>query len=415
MEQPLSVAELTDLIKLTLEKGFQEAVVIGEISNFKAHPSGHYYFSLKDEKACLTSVMFRTDNQRVKFKPQDGHRVVAVGRITVYPPRGNYQLVITRMEPDGVGALQLAFEQLKKKLEAEGFFNLDRKRPIPKFPKTIGIVTSPSGAAIRDILQILDRRFAGLHILIFPVKVQGDGAAEEVAAAIHHFNQHFETVDVLIVGRGGGSMEDLWAFNEEVVARAIFNSRIPIISAVGHEVDFTIADFVADLRAPTPSAAAELVIGNKWETIQHLDHLMKRLGRVQDQLELAGLRLDDLVQRLDRSLRQKISDFRLKVENLRGGLLRYSPTLIMENYRNRVFNQLEILHRAPKAIFERKRWQVEHLQSKLRLLNPRTIMERGYSIVRVLPSRKVVKKAADVRMGDKLLIELAKGKITAKI
>lgn len=412
---PLSVFELTEKIKTKLERSFEDIVVVGEVSNFKAHPSGHAYFSLKDERAMISAVMFRADSGRLKFKVQDGQRVVAFGKITVYPPRGNYQIVISRMEPDGIGALQLAFEQLKKKLDAEGLFDSARKRPIPKFPKTVGIVTSSSGAAIRDILQILDRRFAGLRVLLYPVKVQGDGAAAEVAQAISDLNNYFPDVDVLIVGRGGGSIEDLWAFNEESVARAIFRSKIPVISAVGHEIDFTIADFVADLRAPTPSAAAELVIASKAEVLHRVDQWVRRLLQIRNRFEVVEMQIDDGLQRLERILENRISDLRLRLEGVRGRLSKHSPQNFIRLHRQRYDALVQRLLISPKSFMERREWRVEHLRAKLNLLNPRTIMERGYSIVRVYSTRKVVTKASDVRMGDKLLIELHKGKITAKV
>ncbi len=415
MEAPLSVSRVTDLIKGNLERTFSDIVVIGEVSNFKPHPSGHYYFSLKDDKACLAAVMFRQSNAKLKFKLQDGLKVVAVGRITVYPPRGNYQILITRLEPDGVGALQLAFEQLKKKLESLGYFSPDRKRPIPKFPRKIGLVTSSSGAAIRDMLNILSRRFAGLEILLYPVKVQGAGAAPEIASGISELNRFFPEIDVLIVGRGGGSIEDLWAFNEEVVAHAIYHSKIPVISAVGHEIDFTIADFVADLRAPTPSAAAELVVCNKWETLQHVDHLVKRLLQIQSRLEFTEMRLDDLHQRLLRSLGDRLSTLRLRLERSRNDLFQNSPMARLQGYKQRAFIQFDRLRRLPTIRFEKRKWEVDHLVSQLRLLNPRTIMERGYSIVRIEKTKKVVKKVSDVTLGDKLNIELHKGRITARV
>lgn len=415
IERPLTVSEITHFIKSNLESTYSEIVIVGEISNFKPHPSGHFYFNLKDEGANLSAVMFRQSNARLKFRPQDGHKVIAVGRITVYPPRGNYQINITRMEPEGLGALQLAFEQLKKKLEAEGFFAKERKRPIPKLPSKVGIVTAASGAALRDILNILNRRFAGLHILIYPVKVQGVGAAEEVAEAIHRLNAWFPEIEVLIVGRGGGSIEDLWAFNEEVVARAIFASKIPVISAVGHEVDFTIADFVADLRAPTPSAAAELVVSSKLEILNHLDHLEKRLLQVTNRLELAQMRLDEMLQRIFRALEQKISESSLKIERLQHRLTHASPKMYVQNMRNRFMLQWQRLQRVPQSLFDKTHWRLDHFETKLKLLNPKTIMNRGYSIVRIEKSKKVVTKVSDVRMGDKLLIELAKGKITARV
>lgn len=414
-EAPLSVGDLTDLIKRTIETKFFEVVIEGEVSNFKAHTSGHFYFSLKDDRAMITAVMFRGDNSKIKFKVQDGLKVVAVGKLSVYPPRGNYQIVISRMEPAGVGALQLAFEQLKKKLQAKGYFDADRKRPIPLLPRKLGIVTSPTGAAIRDMLNVLNRRFAGVHVLICPVRVQGEGSAQEVAEGIRYFNSFFPDVEVLIVGRGGGSIEDLWAFNEEVVADAIFKSKIPVISAVGHEVDFTIADFVADLRAPTPSAAAELVIANKIEIIHRVDQWVKRLLQVRSRLEMTWMRVDDFVQRLERSLSDKLSEVSFTLETLRSKLWRHSPQARLQGYIQRAIAQFDLLRRLPRGWIEKNQIQIKHFEDKLRLLNPRAIMERGYSIVRVLPSQKVVKKASDVQMGDKLLIELSKGKITAGV
>jgi exodeoxyribonuclease VII large subunit len=414
-EIPLSVFELTEKIKTKLETTFQEVVVVGEISNYKAHPSGHAYFSLKDSKATISAVMFRADGSRLRFKLQDGQKVIAIGKITVYPPRGNYQIIVSRMEPDGVGALQLAFEQLKKKLETEGLFAIERKRKLPLFPKCVGIVTSSSGAAIRDILQILDRRFSGLNVILYPVKVQGEGAAAEVAEAIAHFNLHFVEIDVLIVGRGGGSIEDLWAFNEEVVARAIFQSRIPIISAVGHEIDFTIADFVADLRAPTPSAAAELVIASKAEIIHRIDQWVRRLIQIRNRLEMVEMQIDDLLSKLQRILDSKIRDLRLHLETLKGKLWQLSPQTRIATSRHMLESFQMRLGNISKTILEKRTWHLEHLRAKLHLLNPRAIMDRGYSIVRILETKKVVKKAADVRMGDKLIIELSKGKITAKV
>ena len=254
-----TVKELTARIRQLIESNFQAVWVEGEISGFKFHHSGHIYFTLKDTDAVIKAAFFSRYNQGLKFELKDGLQVICFGKISVYEPRGDYQLYVERIEPKGLGALQLAFLQLKEKLSKEGLFDLARKRPIPRFPRTVGIVTSPTGAAIHDILHIVNRRFKGTNILINPVKVQGDGASEEIARAIDEMNQQ-DDIDVLIVGRGGGSLEDLWAFNEEIVVRAVFRSRIPVISAVGHEIDWTICDWVADLRAPTPSAAAELVV-----------------------------------------------------------------------------------------------------------------------------------------------------------
>ncbi|HWM78482.1 MAG TPA: exodeoxyribonuclease VII large subunit, partial [Methylomirabilota bacterium] len=271
-----TVSELTAGIKGTLEGTFPAVWVEGEISNLRVPSSGHAYFTLKDEGAQLSAVLFRGRGRRVRFEPEDGMHVLAFGGLDVYAARGQYQLVVELMEPQGLGALQLAFEQLKRKLEAEGLFDEARKRPLPAFPRVIGIVTSPTGAAIRDMLNIIGRRFADLHILITPVRVQGDEAPGEIVQALLHL-QEIANLDVIIVGRGGGSIEDLWAFNDERVARALAVCRVPVISAVGHETDFTIADFVADLRAPTPSGAAELVVREKLAVMETLADLYARL------------------------------------------------------------------------------------------------------------------------------------------
>jgi exodeoxyribonuclease VII large subunit len=270
-----TVFEITSEIKRSLER-FGLIWIQGEISNFKHHSSGHMYFTLKDKRAQLKAACFRSNNCYLKFRPEDGLEVVVRGRLSVYEPRGDYQMVVEYMEPVGLGSLQLAFDQLKEKLRREGLFEEDRKKPLPLLPRKIGIVTSPTGAAIRDMLRILKRRNASLHVLIYPARVQGTGAVEEIIRGVRYFNSRHD-IDVIIVGRGGGSLEDLWAFNQEVVARAIFKSEIPVISAVGHEVDFTITDFVADVRAPTPSAAAELVSGARGDLTATVRSLVGRL------------------------------------------------------------------------------------------------------------------------------------------
>src|SRR5881392_3322538 len=274
----LTVSQLTEQLRVLLEERFPAVWVEGEISNFRSYGSGHAYFTLKDADAQLRCVIFRTRAQRIRFQPADGLHVVAFGSVEVYAQRGEYQLVIELLEPRGLGALQLAFEQLKERLAAEGLFDARRKRPLPRFPRKIGIVTSPSGAAIRDMLRVIGRRFGEIHIVLAPARVQGDGAAAEVAQGIRELNA-LGGVDVIIVGRGGGSLEDLWAFNDEMLARTIAASKIPVISAVGHEVDYTIADFVADVRAATPSNAAELVVKEKRAVADALGELSRRLIR----------------------------------------------------------------------------------------------------------------------------------------
>ncbi|HEY7698120.1 MAG TPA: exodeoxyribonuclease VII large subunit, partial [Vicinamibacteria bacterium] len=291
-----SVTELTREIKLNLERSFASLWVAGEISNLKQHSSGHYYFTLKDDQAQIPAVLFRGSTRHLRFRPQDGMAVLVWGHVTVYEPRGQYQIRVERMEPRGKGSLQLAFEQLKEKLSKEGLFETSRKRPMPLLPQRLGIVTSPSGAALRDLCRILHRRFPNLEVLVYPAQVQGDLAAAEITKGVQVLNRLAKenAFDVLIVTRGGGSLEDLWPFNEESVARAIATSAIPVMSAVGHEVDFTIADFVADVRAPTPSAAAEMVVRNKEEFRERLLALERRLS------SSAGYRLRDLRSRVGR-------------------------------------------------------------------------------------------------------------------
>ena len=305
-----SVAEVTGLVKAALESLFPRLWVEGEISNFHRHQSGHLYFTLKDDKAQLRAVMFRSDARAVAFELKDGLKVLCRGRLSVYEPRGEYQLYAEAIQPKGKGALQLAFEQLKEKLKAEGLFDGKRKRQLPLRPRTIGVVTSPTGAAIRDILRILERRYAKLHVIICPARVQGEGAAAEIVEGIDALGA-WPGIDVLIVGRGGGSIEDLWAFNEEPVARAIARSPVPVISAVGHEVDFTIADFVADVRASTPSAAAELVIATEEAFAEKIGTLMRRLGETL-RFEVQHLRSD-----VDELARHRIfQNFEVRLANL---------------------------------------------------------------------------------------------------
>src|SRR5262245_44167196 len=325
----LTVSELSAQLRAVLEERFPAVWVEGEISNFKVYGSGHAYFTLKDAGAQLRCVLFRNRARRIRFEPGDGIHVVAFGSVEVYAQRGEYQFVVELLEPRGLGALQLAFEQRKARLGAEGLFDAGRKRPLPSFPRTIGIVTSPSGAALRDILRVIGRRFAGLSIVLAPARVQGDGAAAEIAEGIADLNAA-GGVDVIIVGRGGGSLEDLWAFNEEAVARAIVASKIPVISAVGHEVDFTIADFVADLRAPTPSAAAELVVREKRAVAQTVADLTERLhGVMARRLERAHERLRALSRaRVLTDARPPLHDLDRRVDDARARLMRAADAML---------------------------------------------------------------------------------------
>lgn len=388
-----SVSELTAELKALLENTFTGVWVEGEISNFKHHTSGHMYFTLKDDRGQLRAVMFRGSNRGLQFRPEDGLAVIVFGNVTIYEPRGEYQVYVEYMEPKGLGALQLAFEQLKTRLEAEGLFDPARKRPIPLLPKKIGLVTSPSGAAIRDILQIIHRRFANVQVLIFPVRVQGEGAAAEIVEGIESLNKRGD-LDVLIVARGGGSIEDLWAFNEEVVARAIYASQTPVISAVGHETDFTIADFVADVRAPTPSAAAELVISRKAELSQRVDDLFSRLvSHMRHRAERSGERLRSLERHL--RLLSPLERVKRQRERLRDGALAL---------------QSSMSHRL--ALW---RGDLRTAAARLDSLSPLAILARGYSVCRRLPDLSILTRAASVAEGERVEVLLHQGGLICRV
>ena len=407
----LTVGQLNKMIRRQLETEFSVIWLKGEISNFKAHPSGHFYFSLKDKDAQISAVMFRGYNSQLRYRPEDGMEVIVRGKITVYEPRGNYQIMCESMEPVGAGALQKAFEQLKRKLEGEGLFDPARKRAIPSVPKHIAIVTSPSGAAIQDMLNVLSRRYRAARITLVPATVQGARAAGEIVKAIQLANQ-LSDVDVLIVGRGGGSIEDMWCFNEESVARAIVASRVPVISAVGHEIDFTIADFVADLRAPTPSAAAELVAKNADELamqVRRLERnlvgtlradLVRRAERVRAtqrllvdprrRIEDAIFRCDDLIDRLERAVFESLARTRMFVE------------VTEERLEARLRRRLE----SGKAKFVR-------VATMLDGLSPLRVLDRGYALV--THKNRALTDSGLAAPGDKLSIRLAKGKIEARV
>ncbi len=365
-----SVSELTRYIKVVLEDTFAKVWVEGEVSNFIRHTSGHMYFSLKDEGSILNCVIFKRTNQDLKFKMENGLKVVAFGKIGVYDKRGQYQLYIENIEPKGIGSLQLAFEQLKKRLQKEGLFDKSRKKPIPYLPYRIGVVTSPTGAAIRDILNVTKRRFQNIDVIISPVRVQGKGSALEIASAIEDFNK-FKKVDVIIVARGGGSLEDLWSFNEEVVARAIFNSEIPIISGVGHDTDWTITDFVSDFRTPTPSAAAELVIPRKEDLIKSLNDLVERLNQVpQDMFQQYEQELDDIIKGLALRMKHFVDITAQKLQNIWG---------------------------------------------KLDALSPFAVLERGYSITANITTKKVLKDIKSLKSGDRVKTRLRKGSFISRV
>ena len=432
-----TVSELNLEIKGLLEKRFPDIWVTGEVSNYRGATSGHLYFTLKDASAQIRAVCFRNQARYLKFKPQDGISVIARGHLSVYEARGEYQLYVDYLEPAGIGALQLAFEQLKQKLAAEGFFDAARKKPLPVLPRAIGVVTSPTGAVIRDILRILKRRFRNMSVTIYPVKVQGEGAAEEIAEGIGYFSKH-PIVDVLIVARGGGSLEDLWAFNEETVARAIAASQIPVISAVGHETDYTIADFVADLRAPTPSAAAELVVHRKQDFADELRERARRMGQVmrlklseargqfnalrmhhvfqtiRTRLGERAQRVDDCIVELNRAVREKLGGWREALLHVAAGLGRFDFRRLLK------LKHAELEERAVKLQSEFARLLVERrnrlvqIEALLRERSPLTILNRGYSITRDAQGH-IVRDAAQVAIGDDLSIRLARGMLGAKV
>lgn len=387
-----SVNQVNRDARVLLETRFSQVWVEGEISNLKKHTSGHIYLSLKDDKAQISAVFFSGYNRAVRFDMRDGLQVLVMGKLSLYEPRGQYQFFIERMEPKGLGALQLAFNQLKEKLYKEGLFSPELKRPIPRFPKTVGIVTSPTGAAIRDILNVMTRRFSGVHILLMPVLVQGPGSAQQIARAIDEMNEQGEA-DVLIVGRGGGSLEDLWAFNEEIVARAIRRSRIPVISAVGHEIDWTIADFVSDLRAPTPSAAAELVVQNSAD-----------LER----------RVRELQMRMVNAAKGKVRDADEKLQSLEQSYAFKQPKILMEQFSQRLDEFFRQLQNYMKARLGESAQTFQTLAGRLNALSPLGILERGYSLT-FQADGSLLKDAAKVQKGDKIETQLHRGKIISTV
>jgi len=412
-----TVSEITRLVKLEVENAFPVLWVEGEISNYRSYPSGHIYFTLKDEQCQLQAVMWRSNARLLKFEPKDGLKVVCRGKVSVYEARGQYQLMADLIEPKGKGALQLAFEQLKEKLRAEGLFDPKHKKLLPLLPKQVGIVTSPRGAAIIDILRTLERRFARLHVLIYPAKVQGEGAADEIVAGIDFLGRQ-PGIDVLIVGRGGGSIEDLWAFNEEKVARAIFRCPIPVISAVGHEVDYTIADFVADIRASTPSVAAEIVIKEERALVDRIDGLSNRLTQtmlyflkcrkelVSDlsrhrifqnfRVSLFGLeqRLDELEQRAREVFRKK----RMRLAESRA-----AAALLEERMTSIVRRRLQDLT---------ARW--DKLSLGLHNLSPLNILKKGYTLC-WKDDFRLIRRAEDVAAGQEVTVSFYRGAFTCRV
>lgn len=458
----LTVSQLTNAIKMCLESAFPMVWIQGEITNCKLHTSGHLYFSIKDASAQITAVMYRSEASQLASIPKDGIQVIVRGEINVYPPKGNYQILVRELKPVGVGELLQKLEELKVKLLKKGYFKKDRKKPLPKLPRKIGVVTSPTGAAIQDILNILTRRFYGFHLILNPVKVQGDGAAAEIAQAIRQMNQ-YNLVDVMIVGRGGGSLEDLWAFNDETVADAIYQSRIPVISAVGHEIDHCIADYVADVRAPTPSAAAEIVIAEKAHQIQLLNQMGQRMQQTishlirHDKRRLEGIKkhplfqspygilgpwmqkLDHLRQDIHQALIQKHIMQKAKLDAARQRLNALKPTTQLTHFKQRLLHFDKALHAAvhSKILFWNKRLaqkqryrqldqlifrhlhlqkeRLEQIASALHSINPKNLISKGYAILFAEKDQRVITSVGDLQIDDGLRLLLSDGEILSTV
>ena len=453
------VAELVSAVRTQLERAFTDVYVEGEISNYRPAGSGHLYFTLKDGSAQLRVVMWRTQARLLRFRPDNGLQVISRGRVTIYDERGDLQFQAEHLEPKGAGALQIAFEQLKAKLAAEGLFDPGRKRPIPSLPRRIGVVTSSQGAAIQDILNILRRRHESVNVLIYPAQVQGETAPAEISAGVRYFNRHGE-VDVIVIARGGGSFEDLFAFNDEGLARVIAASELPVISAVGHETDFTICDFVADLRAPTPSAAAELVIRSRQELDDKLLALRKRIvqavnykllrahnglsrlvqhsvfARMQDSIARRQQRTDDLVFRMGQAQLRRLKSLSRRLDGYETQLRHQDPRMRLATMRRQLDShavdlgsavarllagrrtELErltvALGRTSETVLLRRRSHWERLQSNLQALSPKAILARGYALV-FDANGQLVKQASQLRTGDRVRTQLGRGAFTAKI
>ena len=431
------VRDLVAAVRSHIEREYSDAWVEGEISNFRAPDSGHLYFTLKDGNAQIRVVMFRSSARLLRFRPADGLQVVVRGRITVYEERGELQISAEYIEPKGAGSLQLAFEQLKAKLEAEGLFAAERKKPIPALPSRIGIVTSAQAAALRDILNVLQRRHHSVNVLIYPAQVQGDAASNEVAAGVRFLNQH-DNVDVIIIARGGGSAEDLASFNNEALARTVAASKIPVISAVGHETDFTIIDFVADLRAPTPSAAAELVIRSRQEVEDHAAALRERLSRAMRYRLLMGRqaltelaqhgafarmmevirqrqqKIDDLTHRLELAERQLLQQAHRRWEMISAAVRHYDLHLVLSGVRRELESGTAALVSVMRNVLLQQRVRSDRLQTALQSLSPLAILERGYALVFDSQGR-LLKDVSGLKAGDEISARLAHGEFHAAV
>ena len=427
---------MTGLLRTSIEEQFSDLWLEGELSNIRAPGSGHVYCTLKDKTSQIRAVLFRSSAVRLRFALQEGLQVIVRGRLTVYEPRGEYQIVLDTVEPKGIGALQLAFEQLKERLAEEGLFDQDRKKPIPAFPRTVGVVTSLTGAAIRDILAVLRRRWPTIHVLIASVQVQGESAGRQIAEALNALND-WGSVDVIIVGRGGGSLEDLWSFNEEIVVRAIAASRVPVVSAVGHEIDVTLADFVADLRAPTPSAAAEAVVPVLSEIVERLRELTVRIGQVmlrhcaferqrleagirgvtdvRFRLQKAAQRTDDMVDRLRDMVQQLLTSGRGRVHEAQRDLSGLNPILTIKQGLATVPQYSKRLEGQMGVILAQHRHRIHATLAQLNTLSPLAILGRGYSILQTVPAGQILHRANDVEVGQELEAQLASGRLNCLV
>ena len=392
-EHVWTVAELNLSARRLIEGTFSAIWLEGEISNFNRYPSGHCYFSIKDEDSQIQAVMFQRQAQALDFKPVDGIKVLVHGRVSIFERAGKYQIIVQHMQEKGVGVLYQRFQELKKRLDAEGLFAPEHKKPIPALPAEIGVITSEAGAAIHDVLTVINRRFANVHILLYPVSVQGTAAAGEIATALENLNEYFPGLDVIILGRGGGSIEDLWPFNEEIVARAIYNSAIPVISAVGHEVDYTISDFVADLRAPTPSAAAELVVKSKEELSGHLGMLETRLTN---------------------AVKYKVDVYEQRLKRLATSPVLVNPALMYTQYEQQVDWLSQRLTNAISGRVEFCLNEVRRFAQGLKALSPLAVLERGYSITALEKTGEIVTDSAQVEKDDTITVRVHRGSIRAR-
>ncbi len=430
-----TVSELTGLLRASIEEQFPDIWLEGELSNLRAPGSGHVYCTLKDRTSQIRAVLFRSSALRLRFALQEGLQVIVRGRLTVYEPRGEYQIVLDTVEPKGIGALQLAVEQLKERLAAEGLFDQGRKKLIPVFPWTVGVVTSLTGAAIRDILAVLRRRWPTIQVLIAPVQV-GETAGRQIAEALADLND-WGSVDVIIVGRGGGSLEDLWSFNEEIVVRAIAASHVPVVSAVGHETDVTLADFVADLRVPTPSAAAEAVVPVLAEIMERLRELTVRMGQVmlrhcaferqrlnggvrgltdvRIRLQDAAQRTDDLVDQLREMVQQLLTSGRERVQEAQRDLSGLNPIVTIKHGLTTVPQFSKRLEGQMGAILTQHRHRIHMTLAQLNTLSPLAILARGYSILHTVPAGQILRQASDVEVGQELEAQLASGRLSCKV